>query len=211
MNNKNQKPLESCSFCEKAMKYAYIDLTENHRALIDAEEMSFFDALLEKAKNNPDIEIDEQSEENVSYKLVYGGLLVNERLTSTEEAIQTAMEMAGFHFAHITENAATLCRYKEIMFFENKKASEMGIPFAAIMKIPLDLNNSNCSVTLTPLFQGHNNMWEQMVNRPFLLACRLEEYITERENEDFVSLINTELLQEAFDRAFIVEGVEDEE
>jgi len=206
----NNEHLEKCPGCGAALKYAYMKLTEDFTALIDAEEMCFFDALLEKAKENIDIEIDETSEENASYKLVYGGMLVNETTTPIEEAVVIAHDMVGFTFAHITEDMAITCKYKEIMFFTNNKPNQMGIPFVAIMKLPEELNDRNRSVTLTPMFSNHENMWEHMVNRPFLLACRLEEDITGRENECLESLINTDTLNEAFARAFIVEGVEEE-
>lgn len=205
----NNNHIGNCPYCGTAMKYAYMELTDDFTALIDAEEMCFFDALLEKAKENIDIEIDETSEENASYKLVYGGMLVNEKITNVEEAAKLAKEMAGFAFAHIAEDVATICNYKEIVFFSNTKLDEMGIPFAAIMKLPFELNDKNCSITLTPLLEGHDNMWEHMVNRPFLLACRLEEDIKGKK-KNLKTLVNTVKLQEAFSRAFIVEGVEEE-
>lgn len=207
---KNNNHTETCPFCDAAMKYAYMQLTEEYFALMDAEEMCFFDKLLEKAKSEEAIEIDETSEEQVLYKLVYGGLLVNKKIMEKEEVLKIVKEMAGFPFAHIQEDHATICQYKEIMFYENHGANCMGIPFAAIMKLSEGLNDRNRSVTLTPLFEDHNNMWEQMVNRPFLLACRLEENITGRENEKLETLVHKEKLHEAFARAFIVEGVEEE-
>lgn len=207
---KSNNHTENCSYCDAAMKYAYMQLTEEAFALMDAEEMCFFDEILEKAKNKADIAIDETSKEQVSYKLVYGGLLVNEKTIEKEEAVKIAKEMEGFSFAHIKGDVATICQYKEIMFFEKYGTNKMGIPFVAIMKLPEGLNERNCSITLTPLFEGHDNMWEHMVNRPFLLACRLEEDFSGRENEKLETLVNKEKLDEAFAKAFIVEGVEEE-
>jgi len=206
----NDKRVTNCTYCDAAMKYAYMQLTENFFALMDAEEMCFFDALFEKAKNKTETEFDETLEENVSYKLVYGGLLVNEKIMTKEEAIKVVKEMTGFSFAQIKEDTAITCQYKEIMLLENNEVDNMGIPFAAIMKLPEELNERNCSITLTPLFEHHDNMWERIVNRPFLLACRLEEDIIKTETETLSTLIDKEKLNEAFARAFIVEGVEEE-
>lgn len=187
MKNKHSK---NCHYDnDSCMKYAHMQLGENSYAIIDAAEVSFMDELLERGANpdKDDIPLDEDSLYDVPFKIVYGGILYNHRMVDEERTIQLVNDMVNYSFVHIEADQATECRYMAIKLYPVLKTSSNFIPFAAVMKLPFSLNDNPCSITLTPLISPRAKeneqekewcMWEYMVNRPFILACRKEVAIS---------------------------------
>lgn len=194
---------------EPCMKYAFMQLKDDFFALIDAEEYTFFDELLERGKSKEtDIAIDEDSIDNTAYKLVYGGVLINTHLMDVETAIKTIDKMLNYAFLYIEKEKATVCTYCAIEMFPTISKAENWIPFVALMKLPVSLQNQSCSITLTPAISEKEHekcLWEYMVNRPFLLACRYEAVIEELTEENYKDYVDLDYMIEAYNKADLVE------
>jgi len=191
------------------MQYALMKLSDHFMALMDANELSFFDDLLERGqKEDTDLQINESLIESEPYKIVYGALLVNCELMETEEAMNIAREMANYGFIYIKKEDAILSQYCTIEFFPELRKCNNLIPFAACMKLPLSLENKDFSITLTPVI-GEKCIWEYMVNRPFLLACRGESVVKDLSYDNFGEHINISTMLEAYNVADIVTNVDE--
>ena len=61
--------------------------------------------------------------------------------------------------------------YDDIIFFPEHKRADNCIPFAALMHTTHPFDNKDVFVTMFPCYENLY-VWECMVNRKFLLACR---------------------------------------
>lgn len=208
----------SCRYKDTdCLKYALMQITEKFFALIDADEFAFCDELLELARKGEAITFDYDAQEDVPFKIVYGGILINTNIFDEEQAVKTVNEMVNYSYAYITREKATVCGYCAIRLYPEMKHSDNFIPFAACMNLPFGLNDRSSAITLTPLIcspkkKGKDtSAWEFMINRPFVLACRKEAQINGLTQENFEQMIDAELLREAYWSADLVDDVEEYE
>lgn len=166
------KHSEHCKYDDDdKLLYARMELNGEFY-LISAAEHSVFDKYLEKAEHkDKDVVLDMEQSDNEPYQLVYGAILINETYTKNE-IVSFLDEMKDFAMADLEENKVNISGFSDIKIFDNENDCKMNMyPFAALMRTPHRLQNMNSSVTLFPLVANHY-VWESMINRPFLLACR---------------------------------------
>lgn len=140
--------------------------------------------------------------------------MVNMDNIKIEDSIKLAKDIEGCSMLHITEKEAFECSYKKIHVFQELAQHENFIPFAAFMRVPFSLKEVDCAKTVTPCFADIKYVCEQIINRPFLLACREEDGIVSVDADmdlDVLleSMLNKEKMLNACEMAGIVLNVED--
>lgn len=163
---------DTCRYKEEDMLlYAYLELGDN-KILISANEVGLFDMYLEKARNkDKEITIDYAESDDEPYQIIYGGLMFNNDKHKLEEILDFAERMKGFAFIALEEDKVVVSGYLDIEIYPSDAVSEGFLPFAALMQTTYRLENMDYSITMFPALKGYY-IWENMVNRPFLLACR---------------------------------------
>lgn len=156
---------------DDTLMYAFMDIGKERMILISAYEYPYFDTYLEFAKNeDKDVEIDYEQSDDLPYQIIYGGMMLGDKV-ALAQAIEMAHDMNHCAFLDIEEEKVNVSGYQEIVFFQEDALQEYYIPFAALMQTPHTFENRKTSITLFPALANHF-IWESMVNRPFVLACR---------------------------------------
>lgn len=185
------------------LQYALIELTEDKLFLIAAEEVEVFDTYLEHAKNqDKDVVMDLDQSDEEPLQIVYGGMLLNTH-TTAEKAYEIAEQLAGFALFDLEEERVNVSGYKEICFYPEHAETDNYIPFAALMQTTHRFENRTNSITMFPSMKG-SMVWEAMVNRPFVLACREGMLIEGIKKENWKSFIIKEKLLAAYVTADLV-------
>lgn len=165
-----------CSHVNDALKYAKVDLGPV-MILLDAIEAGILYDAIDMARDETEYFDMHEADDNTPLKLVYGALMINMNNIKSEDALTLAKEMEGCSMLHITEKEAFECTYEKIHIFQELAQHETFIPFAAFMRVPFSLKEVDCAKTVTPCFADIKYVCEQIINRPFLLACREEDGI----------------------------------
>lgn len=201
MKNENFSISNHSKICrhneEDLLLYAYVNLIENKMFLISANEMAVFDNYLEFAKNNDkDIYIDCKSNDNAPYQLVYGGMMYHEKL-DFETIQQCIMENKGNAMIDLDGEMGKVIAstYDDIRLYPDKEENNF-VPFVALMKTHHKLHDEETSVSMFPYTGGI--VWEDMVNKKFLFACRESVSIDNLSLDNWETFINEELLMNAF-------------
>lgn len=161
---------EECIYKDKKLLYALMEVGEN-KIIIAASEMLLFDTYLEYAHDDDkNLAINYEESDNEPYQLVYGSILENPICDfNYKELANLAEEMKGYALLELVdENEIRVSGYDDILVLEYGKA-EGNYPFVALMKTRSTFV-TDYSKTMFPA--GKCNVWESLVNRPFLLACR---------------------------------------
>lgn len=161
------------SACSKddAMLYCIMAFGD-HKLLMSAREVQVFDYYLDAAKNDDrNIKIDMDAADAEPLSLVYGGLMFYG--SEYKEIADLVGRLKGYAFLDLDrkEGELAVSGYQDIQLFPELKISERFIPFAALMQTNHPFDDPDVSVTLFPIM-GEGCIWESMVNKPFLLACR---------------------------------------
>lgn len=163
---------EECIYSDDDALLYCILVFKEHEILISAREAGVFEQYLEYAKNNDDgLSIDMDAADNEPFSIVYGGLMMKEY--KFDDIQKTVEDLKGYAFLDLDrekEDLAASC-YEDIAFFPEHRKFDNFIPFAALMRTTHPFDNDDVSVTMFPMNAG-SPIWECMVNRPFLLACR---------------------------------------
>lgn len=162
---------QNCNYndCD-ALLYCIMDVN-GKRLPVSAREAQVFNLYLNLAKKkDKGLKIDMDAADGESLSLVYGGLLFQGEYG---EIADLAVSLKGYAFLDLDreKNGLTASCYQDIVLFPELKKSGSFIPFAALMQTTHPFGNPDTSVTMFPLM-GEGCVWEQMANRPFLLACR---------------------------------------
>lgn len=154
-----------------ALLYVVAKLGE-HDVILSARETEVYNEYLGYAKNeDKELSIDADSAENEPYSIVYGGLMfVNGTFDDIKDAVESLKGKALLDLDRDKDELAASC-YDDIIFFPEHKRADNCIPFAALMHTTHPFDNKDVSVTMFPCYENLY-VWECMVNRKFLLACR---------------------------------------
>ncbi|SES64900.1 hypothetical protein [[Clostridium] polysaccharolyticum] len=161
---------EKCIYKGKNMLYALLEIEDNH-ILLAASEMPLFYTYLKYASEDKSLKINYDEADNEQYQLVYGSVLVNPLYEfDYKELVEVVDKMKGNALLElIDENEIRVSAYDDIFMLQNGK-TEGNYPFVALMKTKSTFV-PNYSCTMFPSIKGYQ-VWESLVNRKFLLACR---------------------------------------
>lgn len=155
---------------ETNLAYTIVDINDSTSILASAEEMINYNQYLKSAKNNDkNIKIDFDTCDNVPYQIVYGSILYhNDNKDDVIEYVNDLKELALINiddeFGNITAST-----YDDILLFEEYSNRNESIPFVALIKT--ECKERPCApITLFPCCD--RTVFENMINRKFLLACR---------------------------------------
>ena len=201
---------DTCRYKEEDMLlYAYLELGDN-KILISANEVELFDMYLEKARNgDKEITIDYSESDNEPYQIIYGGLMFINDKHELEEILDLTERMKGFAFLTLEENKVAVSGYMDIVIYSSDAVSEGFLPFAALMQTTYRLEDMDYSITMFPALKGYY-IWENMVNRPFLLACREGILLESIDKNEWRSHIDTERMMQIYRLSDLYTGPDEE-
>ena len=207
---------EKCRYDDKdAILYADLEVENGKRITLAASEISLFDEYYEVGKQDDEgviIDLDEPDKE--PFQIVYGGLFVNSLFGDDKEfALKFVEKFKGYALAEVdADKKVNISGYKDIQLFPEMSYMPEGkyIPFAALMQTKYRLNNMEYSITMFPL-NADLTVFENMVNRPFLLACRESRVIDGITKENWENFIDMTLLKQTYAKADLYTGIIEEE
>ncbi len=178
---------------DEALAYARMEVVENTFVHISATEVAYYDKLLESAQNDDkDISIDTETVERLPFSIVYGGMYIADRVT--EKFKDNTAEMLldieksinkcsvegndGYEIITIDENYKNMVASSIHMIYilkdaKYRKGSNF-YPFYALVQTDKEINSSAGPTTFFMYESQYNNLWENMINRPFLFAVRMK-------------------------------------
>lgn len=177
--------------------YAYLEI-HNQWCLLSANEVSVFDEYLEYAHNDDkNINIDFDRNDKSPYQLVYGGVMYREDLDSgkVESYLESNIGCALIDLDGESDCDLIASQYEAIKLYKNH-AKGNWMPFVALMRTHHTLNDAEYSITMFP-YTG-NYVWECMVNKVLLLACRKTVAIDGLNPLNWEQYIDEELLMRTF-------------
>lgn len=197
-----------CCYKDKTVLYALFEIVDNKRILISANELSRFDYYLEAAKNNDtNINIDRETCDNESYQIVYGALMFHDK--NKDKLLKYINDLKGYAMIDLDGEDPTqiiASAYADICLFEDKSKHPESIPFVALMQTMCS-EQETISTTIFPYCD--TNVWENMVNRPFLLACRKFVKIDGLTTDNWKNHIDMAILDKAYQDADLYTGEEE--
>jgi hypothetical protein len=177
--------------------YAYLEI-HNQWCLLSANEVSVFDEYLEYAHNDDkNINIDFDRNDKSPYQLVYGGVMYREDIDSgkVESYLESNIGCALIDLDGESDCDLIASQYEAIKLYKNH-AKGNWMPFVALMRTHHTLNDAEYSITMFP-YTG-NYVWECMVNKVLLLACRKTVAIDGLNPLNWEQYIDEELLMRTF-------------
>lgn len=194
---------------EDKLLYALMQITDTHKRLISAHELCFFDDYLESAKKeDADINIDLESCDSEPYQLVYGALMYHDvEYDTVVENIVKNKDRALINVDREPYGQLVASAYSDIQLYKDEAVTENFIPFVALMQTKCE-EEEHISTTLFPYCAGL--VWENLVNREFLFACRKFVKIDNLTTDNWKEHIDMNILREAYSVADLYTG-EDEE
>lgn len=195
---------EGCIYKGKKLLYALIELDETE-IMIAASEMSLFDTYFQHAWNEDNnLAVNYDEPESEPYQLVYGSILSN---LPYNELVNEIYKMKGYPLLElIDENEVRVSVYDDILMLEHGKA-EGNYPFVALMKTK-DTFSMYYSNTMFP--KQFPSVWESLVNRTYLLACRYAIRPDGLTKENWKSRISEETMKSINEIADLYTGDEKE-
>lgn len=190
---------------DPAMLYALMEVTKERYVLISAQELAQFDEYLKAAHNNDqDITVDLESSDHEPFQLVYGALIYrdisNEDLKKNIEDLKgcAMIDLNGNDFGQLIASS-----YTDICLFGEENKDNGSIPFVALMQTK-NKEHDHISITMFPYYGMM--IWESMINRPFLLACRKFVKIDGLTLSNWRHYIDKKILDEAYQNATFYTG-----
>lgn len=202
---KNMHNENCCYKDEEAVLYALMEIKKNQMILISANEIDNFDYYLQSAKNgDKDITIDFETCDNEPYQLVYGALMFHDiDKDKLKDYIEASKGRAMIALDGKNKNELAVSAYADICLFEDNCKHAESIPFVALMQTLCE-EEEDISITMFPCCD--RNVWENMVNRSFLLACRKFVKIEGLTQENWKEYIDMNILKEAYHLADLYTG-----
>ena len=204
MSSTENKHAENCPFENENLAYALLEINDTTMILVSAEEMTNYNKYLKSARNNDaDINIDFDTCDNEPYQIVYGSILYHER--KGEEIIEYVNELKELALINVDGEFGNLIAsaYDDIRLFTDESIRNESIPFAALIKTKCE-ENPYSPVTLFPCCD--RTVFENIINRSFLLACRKFVKIEGLTIENWTEFIDMDTLKEAYRTAEIYTG-----
>lgn len=198
---------ENCRYKDDdKLAYAYFAITDETRILIAASEIALFDEYLEYAKaDDKNIIIDHEQPDHEPFQIMYGGIMFDEEKVSVEKVMELANELKGYSLYDLeAEGKVNVSGYTDIVFYPEDANSKNFIPFAAFIQTPHRLIDTEAPKTLFPAFANYRFVWEKMVNRPFLFACRESFLADDCTVENWKEKIDKDRLMAAYNIADLV-------
>lgn len=190
---------DKCKYSDDdLLLYAYLNLFDDKYSLISANELDLFDKYLDYAKNDDkSIVIDMEANEDVPYKLVYGGIMIKDEISfdSIKEYIEKNKGCALIDLDSESNGHLIASVYDDIKIYIDED-SEKFVPFVALMKTHHVLHDEEISITMFPYCGGL--VWEDMINKPCLLACRETVQIADLTENNWKTFIDETLLHDIF-------------
>ena len=193
---------KSCRYNEEdLLLYAALEFTNGRTSLISANESALYDRYLDYALNkDKDVSIDLESHEKQPYQLVYGGLMFSREeinIIEIQSSLEQNKETAFIDLDSEKDGHVTASLYYDIKLFpDNEAATDGFVPFVALMKTHHVLHDKESSITMFPY--GARLVWEDMINRPFLLACRETASFDDLSRDNWKDHIDEDLLMRVF-------------
>lgn len=207
MENMHSK--DCCYRDVAAVSYALMELPGYKEILISANEVSKFDEYLKLAHDDDkDIFIDFETCDHEPYQLVYGALkfhgidkehIIDYVYDSKERAL---IDLDGVDMKNLVASS-----YADICLFTDRMTRPESIPFVALMQTMCE-EKDGTSVTMFPCCDM--TVWENMVNRSFLLACRKFVSIDNLTLENWKEHVDMNVLDDAYRLSGIYTGELDE-
>lgn len=183
--------------------YAYLNLLDDRFFLVSANEISLFDKYLAYAKkDDKEITVDMESNDEKEYQLVYGGIMIRqeEDINKIIQCLQNNKGTALIDLDSEADGHLIASSYDDIEVYLNKTSNEREtgnyVPFVALMKTHHVLHDEEISITMFPYCGGL--VWEDMINKPFLLACRETVSYDNLNKDNWKEFIDENLLMNIF-------------
>jgi len=200
----NSEEEYECICDTDALQYACIELENNIDIIISAEEVEVFDQYVECAVDNDKAVVFNKPDfDNEPYKLVYGGLMPQCN-NDKAFAMEAAKRLVGGYFIDLEEEQVNVSLLEDIKFFEMESSENSFLtPFVALMKTSHNVSRTALrSKTLFPFITGGNFcVADNLLNRPFLLACRYTECLGGLTKENWTEYVSKKRLMEAYNVA----------
>ena len=170
--------------------YCCMVIEKDTKILISAYEYSLFETYLNLAhEKDKDIFVDMDTTDNYPFIIMYGGVMFcDTKFDKLQEDFNKLKNCALIRLTEEKPYNIIASSYEDIVFFPDEAESEGFIPFAALMRTDCKLHNSDYSETMFP-YTGRL-VWEDLVNRNFLFACResidLPESVTTKNWKDYI-------------------------
>lgn len=177
--------------------YAYLEICDK-RCLLSANEISVFDDYLEYAHNDDkNINIDFDRNDKSPYQLVYGGVMFPGNIDSgeIESYLENNKGCALIDLDSESNGNLIASQYEAIKLYKNHDKGNW-MPFVALMRTHHILDDAEYSVTMFPYTGKY--VWECMVNKILLLACRKTVAIDGLDLLNWEQYIDEELLMRIF-------------
>lgn len=196
---------ESCRYNdEDLMLYAFLNLMDDKFFLVSANEISLFDKYFAYAKNDDkEISIDLESNEKRPYQLVYGGIMFRQEendIHKIQKYLENNKGAALIDLDSESDGHIIASSYDDIKIYPYKTlikvATDNFVPFVALMKTHHVLHDEEISITMFP-YCGRL-VWEDMINKPFLFACRETVSFDNLNKDNWEEYIDENLLLDVF-------------
>lgn len=180
------------------LQYALVEIADDTLILMAAEEVMLYSTYLGYALNSDkDISIDFDESDNEPLQIMYGGLMFDSSKRKFSEIEEYAQSIVGYALFDIEEKGVNVSGYEAIKLFYDERMSDNFIPFAALIRTKHQLQNCKRSITMFPATAKYK-VFEAMVNRPFLLACRESIKIDEVTLENWEEYIDMCKLKDTY-------------
>lgn len=193
---------KSCRYNEEdLLLYAALKFKNGGSFIISANESALYDRYLDYAHNKDEaVTIDEESYEKQPLQLVYGGIMFPYKeinINKIQSYLEKNKEVGFIDLDSEKDGHVTASLFYDIKLFpDNEAATDGFVPFVALMKTHHTLHDEESSITMFP-YCGRL-MWEDMVNRPFLFACRETASFDNLNRDNWKDYIDEDLLMRVF-------------
>lgn len=207
---------ENCRYHGKDLRllYACMEISEKKFITVSASEIGVYDEYLEASlKNDVEVIINLDEPDKEPFQIVYGGIFINKLYENKKKfALEFVDKYKNYALGELdSDKKVNISVYNDIQLFPELAYAPEGdyIPFAALMKTKHELKDMKYSVTMFPL-NATMTVFESMLNRPFLLACRESRRIDGLMEENWKDNLDLELLKKAYVKADLYTGVGEE-
>lgn len=170
-----------------------IMMIRDHKALISANEAVLFDDLLREAHNGDKNIVEHEPDESCPYKLVYGGIMCLKDATDFDEVKKNLDRNKGCAFTTVDDfdgKNLPLSTIEDYYIEDNNDSVYR--PFVALMQTDTTLHDIETSVTFLP--RTNRLVWEDIVNKQFLIAARETVEIENLTTDNWQQHIDKDLL-----------------
>lgn len=202
-----EKHNTNCRYEDNTPIYALMELGA-HRVLIAASEVGYFNQQMQDVEGIKAYEekLTYDEIENLLYTLVYGAVMTS-ATTKTEDVVKEVERLKDCTLVSVNENEIKAACYQDIELLMDYEDEQNGrIPFAALMQIHDNIDEDE--TTSQSYFACYKNLgvFESLLNRHFILACRRTDKKEGLTKENWRELIDYDALSKAFEVADLYTG-----